>query len=382
MAGSAKPNIEGLNIEADYTLVRANSNIGQTGMGLFDGTQSDEWNTNRVFYWYDSTDYIEVEIRSKLVNIWRSGTSSWPGYTSPLQIYKLENDTFVNVTSQYPQTITPINHTNWEKTISNLPKGRYRFIKGASLRIDSEWFIEKTYYPPKILLSSSGKIYSLGVEEKKYETKMTSNATPAPYVASSSSYNNSTYYAWKAFNGTNVDREDCWASENNLTTGWIQIDFGEPKKVNTMQLTSRNDSASGSVSAPKDFSVLGSNDGTNFTLIKEITNQINWNANETRLFDLGKGNKYRYYRLKIDSTSGYSSYIAIGEILYSYVENNLSELNMNNNEAFEEFGMDSIVNFDNIFENKNYILQDGINTDSDGLWKQKISRKPLSIKFE
>ena len=47
-----------------------------------------------------------------------------------------------------------------------------------------------------------------------------------------------------------------------------------------------------------------------------------------------------------------------------------------------EYGMDSSIQAGGIFTNKNYILQDTISENADGLWVQEINRKPLSIKFE
>ncbi len=91
-----------------------------------------------------------------------------------------------------------------------------------------------------------------------------------------------TYDAWKAFNGTNSSSTDVWSTKENVPTGWLQLDLGEQKYVNKMVLTSRNDSATGATSPPKDFKILASNDGTNFDIIAEFSNQTNWSPNEKK----------------------------------------------------------------------------------------------------
>ncbi|OLN21695.1 hypothetical protein BTO30_13410 [Domibacillus antri] len=168
MAGTAKPIVSGLKQEAQYTHIGGDLYDVQTGSGLFDGTQVNEWNTNKVAYWNAAGTYVEVDILSNKVNIWRSGTTTWPTYTGAFVIKKWNESTLVydDVTSSYPQAITAINETQWEKTISDLPKGKYRFEYSSALRMDSEWYIE--------LNTSNKTLIFNGGEYKKYDDATTS----------------------------------------------------------------------------------------------------------------------------------------------------------------------------------------------------------------
>lgn len=152
MAGSAKPIVVGLGIEATYTVLGVVGSQGSGGTvakaGLLNEVCANEWNTSNVMYFSDSTTYIEIEINEDC-NIWRSGTTTWINGIYPLKILKYNGTSYNDVTNLYPQTLTPINEYKWEKTIDNLPKGRYKFIgKGGTLssnqRIDSEWYLEST----------------------------------------------------------------------------------------------------------------------------------------------------------------------------------------------------------------------------------------------
>lgn len=163
MAGKAKPASAGH--EAKYKVISVYGSQGSGGTvenpGLFDGTQINEWNTGRVMYWYaNDTTHITLEIK-ETCNIWRSGTSSWSESNSPLVIEKLNSDgTYTDVTTVYPQKITRITEKQWEKTISGIPKGTYRFKSGAFARLDSEWYLEALYYTLH-LLQTTDSLYTI-----------------------------------------------------------------------------------------------------------------------------------------------------------------------------------------------------------------------------
>lgn len=142
MAGLAKPfwdtRKEAVVTQLGYFL-REGTNIS----GLFDGTQVNEWNTNRVAYWSGAgVDYVEFETFTEC-NFWRSGTGGWPSYTGKLEIRKWDGTSFVVITDTYSIPCTPITHTQWEMFIKNLPQGRYR-LYCTTIRIDSEWYVEES----------------------------------------------------------------------------------------------------------------------------------------------------------------------------------------------------------------------------------------------
>ena len=141
-AGLAKP--ENVDQEVEYEVlgvVGANQSGGTLEKcGLFDGTQVDEWSTPPVMYWYENGNFLEINIK-KNCNVWRSGTG-YTTYNSPLKVSKWNGKEYVDITSTIEQTLSAINHRQWEKTISNLPAGQYRFDYGTGYRIDSEWYLE------------------------------------------------------------------------------------------------------------------------------------------------------------------------------------------------------------------------------------------------
>ena len=155
MAGTSKPNVEELGQEAQYNVLSYNNSNGNTSgiCGLFDGKDTqilDETN----FYWYmEEKYYVEIEILSESVNIWKIGYGS--PYIAPLKIYKYNDSTsqYENITSQITQTLVA-GKGEWEKFISNLPKGKYKFCGnpdvGVSYRLDSEWYIEESDTSTKI----------------------------------------------------------------------------------------------------------------------------------------------------------------------------------------------------------------------------------------
>ena len=248
---------------------------------------------------------------------------------------------------------------------------------------DIEVFNVMTYYfkEKRILLHSNNKTYSFDKQvDTWYETKMTSDASPPPLVASASSIWNSTYQAWKAFNGTNVDSNDCWITVGGSIEGWIQLDFGSPKYCNQIKLTSRSGSTANA--CPKDFTISASNDGLTFDVIANITGQTNWALNETRMITFNNAKKYRIYRLTVISNDGFSSYSAIGELQFGYKGNTIIDLPKCSQENFIEYGQNELLNLNEPIATKNYILQDDTVTENEqGLWIKKVDKKPLSISF-
>lgn len=141
-AGTAKPSEAGR--EASYEVINVKGSQGSGGTaskcGLFDGTQVNEWNTAKVMYWEEAGNYVDINIK-EACNIWRSGTTPWDVYFGPLKILKWDGTQYNDITKSYTQTTSKINEKQWEKTISNLQPGTYRF-ETKGIRLDSEWYLE------------------------------------------------------------------------------------------------------------------------------------------------------------------------------------------------------------------------------------------------
>ncbi|WP_090739495.1 discoidin domain-containing protein [Paenibacillus sp. Mc5Re-14] len=181
-------------------------------------------------------------------------------------------------------------------------------------------------YRPVLIIESPIKNKSfifIDGEYKKYEKgnpasianiittpKMTSNTTPSG-VASASSIYSSAYEAWRAFNGQAVGAEDCWASGAGSPSGFLSYKFDRATIINAYSITSRDESDIGS--APKNWTLEGSDNGTNWTVIHTATDPTGWTQKETRLFKLDKDYSYIYYRLNITSNNGLN-YTTVGEL--------------------------------------------------------------------
>ncbi|OXS65584.1 hypothetical protein B1B04_24970 [Lysinibacillus sp. KCTC 33748] len=237
-----------------------------------------------------------------------------------------------------------------------------------------------TYYD-NVLLKSNNKIYSFKSTNTIYETKMTSNTVPSPFVASASSEYNSNYSAWKAFNGTiNTNQYDYWCT-NNIATGWVQIKYDSKKIVNRIRLTSSGTTAEVTKGTPKDFNILASNDGTNFVKLGKFSDQTNWGIAETREFTFFNMTAYQYYRLEALSSNG-ATYVSIGEILFGYNLNLLYSLPTISQQIFVDYGYTSLTNISRPIFNEIYILQNHVSKNEEGLWATQLDKKPLTISFK
>lgn len=227
-----------------------------------------------------------------------------------------------------------------------------------------------------ILLTSNNKTYSLKSIDTWYETKMTSNIAPSPLVVSASNYYTAPYLAFDA-SKTSLYSTASRSDDN----AWIQIDFGKNKRVNMLSFTA----GSGSVDyifTPKRFQILASFDGLTFVNIFEVSN-LSWINGETKKFTFPNTTPYRFYRIFCpDGTpSGSDGIFRVAELLYGYRGLYMNALPSYSIKNFIDYSQKTIPDLDSQIFNKNYILQDEVSENSEGLWTTKLDRKPLSISF-
>ena len=144
---------------------------------------------------------------------------------------------------------------------------------------------------------------------------MTSDTTPSPYVVTRSSvWSVPADHAWRIFDGIKTDNEDyTWISAANELNPWICVDLGTKTKMTSFKLwldTGKN-------KFPEDFTLQGSNDGTNFTNIKSFTNVSSMaQSSEGEIeFNLDRIAEYRYYKIYVDTLqiTGGATYVRIYE---------------------------------------------------------------------
>jgi hypothetical protein len=94
-----------------------------------------------------------------------------------------------------------------------------------------------------------------------------------------------------------------WFNNNVAPTGWIQYDFGanNAQVVKRYTITSANDVPARD---PKDWSFLGSQDGSTWTTLNSQSGQTFANRYQVNTYAIGNTTAYRYYRLNITANSG------------------------------------------------------------------------------
>lgn len=139
--------------------------------------------------------------------------------------------------------------------------------------------------------------------------QMTSNTSPEPYVV-----NVTTEYAgltgYRAFDLVTDPTKSRWHSDNTKPQR-IEIDMGTETQISSFSITSTDSIEP----MPRDFTIEGSYDGSNWTSIKEYNNFSDYIVYETTSFSLDKAVNYRYYRFNISKDNGFG-YIVIPEIQF------------------------------------------------------------------
>ena len=161
----------------------------------------------------------------------------------------------------------------------------------------------------KYIMSGLTEIWS---NIKALISPMTSNTTPSG-VASCSSRVDSTFEAWKAFDGNTTSADSAWISGSGSLPHWLCYQFTMPTVVKKFKVTNRN-ATGASIGCIKEFTLQGSNDNSQWVNIKSFVIPESENgAGVEHTFDVNENdNAYLYYRLSI--ASYYGSYASIGEL--------------------------------------------------------------------
>ena len=137
---------------------------------------------------------------------------------------------------------------------------------------------------------------------------MTADDAPTPNVVSASG-NHYLYPAYYAFTQV-VTGSDCWLVQT--ATGWLKFDFGSGNTGKAVKYSvSVTESQAGY--GPKDWTLQGSNNDTDWGTLDTQTGAASWAGFEMREYSIAIPVDYRYY--KIDITAGHDAgTIAIGEL--------------------------------------------------------------------
>lgn len=147
--------------------------------------------------------------------------------------------------------------------------------------------------------------------------KMTSNTAPSPLVASASTTLGN-YYPWAAFDGNKTNSGSGAPGEYiaNATTGWLKLDFGSGnnKIIRQYKIMSRAGSGIEAALAPKNWTLEGSNNNIDWTVIDTRNNETGWGIGQTRTYSVSVPGSYRYYRLNVSANNDHASYWGIQEL--------------------------------------------------------------------
>lgn len=256
------------------------------------------------------------------------------------------------VATSYNSSISPQQKTFF--TV-NSPSGNYNYYRMAVNKIFGskqvmnlsfcEWGLYDSVEGQLDSLSSRASLLDDSISELGSRTEhliantlypligLTSNNSNG-YVASASTQFTSDYEAWRAFDGLYEDYEffsgRFWLSDiiYSLSDGsylgsvstnvngmavsgeWLQIQLPSPIVLKSFVLTPRRDFNLYTTS-PKDFIIVGSNNGSNWSSVYSSVNTI-WTNEYPRVFNIiSPSGSYLYYRLIITNNNGNS--VAISE---------------------------------------------------------------------
>jgi fibronectin type 3 domain-containing protein len=93
-----------------------------------------------------------------------------------------------------------------------------------------------------------------------------------------------------------------WFNGSAAPTGWLQYDFG----AGNAQLVKRYTITAADVADrdPKDWTFLGSQDGTTWTTLDAQSGQVFANRTQQNTYPIGNTTAYRYYRLNVTANNG------------------------------------------------------------------------------
>ncbi|GAA4652839.1 VCBS domain-containing protein [Kistimonas scapharcae] len=126
--------------------------------------------------------------------------------------------------------------------------------------------------------------------------------TDQGFVVSASGQVNAGYAAYKAFDGvdaSSANNVNSWATAGR--SGWLQVDTGEPITIWRYDLKAIGRDQG---REPRDWQLLGSNDGVNFEVIDSHSSVTDWSLREVKDFELDEPATYRYFKLDISSNNG------------------------------------------------------------------------------
>ena len=139
---------------------------------------------------------------------------------------------------------------------------------------------------------------------------LVSNISHVPFVSSASSWYgaNPPFMAFDAGAGNSE-----WIGIEYFGTYWLQLDCG----AGFQGILSTYNIVNGSLAsrAPKDWTILGSNDNISWNVLDTVAGEVGWAAGEIRTYIVDvTTSAYRYFQLSITANNGDITYVNIKEL--------------------------------------------------------------------
>jgi len=138
---------------------------------------------------------------------------------------------------------------------------------------------------------------------------MTSDSAPSPNTVEHKSSVGGGYEGWNAYDhvGGGSAGQNTWFSASAPTPAasqWIKFDFGSGNAHIFSKVGIQAPYITWSTRAPRNFTILGSNDNSTWTLLLTATGQTSWTDNEVRAFSFTNSNLYRYLQINVSADNG------------------------------------------------------------------------------
>ncbi len=139
---------------------------------------------------------------------------------------------------------------------------------------------------------------------------MTGETSPLCAISSSSSYAPADG-PWRAADGTPTTH---WSVGPSLTHGWWRCVFPAPKTAVSYAITARNPYGD---SGPKDWTLRGSNDGVNWTVLDTQVG-VTWSNALRRQFSLAQPASFTWWEINITASArpDYAAPLALAEVQF------------------------------------------------------------------
>lgn len=122
------------------------------------------------------------------------------------------------------------------------------------------------------------------------------------------------FNTWKAFNGSVDDPVNCWVA--TTAACWIRmyIGFLDGRYYDVSSYTLTSGPVGTELDAtPRNWTLKGSNDGENWTVLDTRTDELNWDYSEQRVYTIATPGDYTWYQFDVTHNNYSFSGTCVGE---------------------------------------------------------------------